>query len=56
MNKIARSWNGELFIETPVKLWNERLAIWKADKTQPCPMPKGHVMFRKNNGMGYELV
>jgi hypothetical protein len=53
-DKIVRKVDGEeagaLFIETPSyppELWRERHKAWKADHRLPCPMPKGHMMFRR---------
>ncbi len=37
--------SGERFIETPAEYWAPRLAAWKRDRSQPCPMPLGHLMF-----------
>ncbi len=45
-DKIVQNERGELFIETPDYLWSARLLAWKADQSLPCPMPKGHIMFR----------
>jgi hypothetical protein len=42
--------NGELFCECPRKDWQRVLAEWKADHSKPCPMPVGHIMFRKERG------
>jgi hypothetical protein len=46
MDKIVEKF-GEKFIETSPKDWDARLEAWKADHTQPCPMPRGHEMFKK---------
>ena len=46
MERVVEKPDGsERFIETPLKLWKERLATWKKDHSKPCPMPVGHVVF-----------
>jgi len=48
---------GELFIETdPGMVWAVRHRRWVADRTQPCPMPRDHLMFRSPQAYGMELV
>ena len=54
--RIARSKRGELFIETSDRDWKERLEAWKADRTLPCPMPAGHMMFSHPEQCGVELI
>ena len=49
LDRVVRNERGELFIETPDSLWSSRLAAWKLDQALPCPMPKGHIMFRKGS-------
>ena len=49
---------GEIFIETPDFLWDERHSVWMTDHSQPCPMPMDHRMFRfpLEYGQGYERM
>jgi len=47
----------EIFIETDDANWSCRLSVWKklcyTDPLCPCPMPKGHIMFKPH---GYKPV
>lgn len=54
--RIVRSKFGELFIETSDRDWQERLEAWKADRTKPCPIPAGHMIFSNPEQYGAELV
>ena len=42
---VEKKKSGERFIETDIRGWARRLDAWRADRRQPCPMPKGHLMF-----------
>lgn len=48
--KCQNQYNKDIYIETEGKDWHVRYNIWieNLDKGCPCPMPKGHIMFRKN--------
>jgi hypothetical protein len=44
--------NGAIYIETSGRDWQPRLEIWReqtklGNKEVPCPMPKGHPMFKE---------
>jgi hypothetical protein len=53
VKKIA---SGETFIETPPDLYDKTLAEWKNDPSKPCPMPKGHLMFKRPEEYGCVLI
>jgi hypothetical protein len=47
LDKMVISRDGEIFIETRPSLWEERLSAWRGDHSLPCPIVKGHLMFRR---------
>ena len=49
---VVKTESGEVFIETPAKLWRDTQNAWMADSSKSCPMPKGHLMFRRPDDYG----
>lgn len=47
---------GELFIATPLHLWDETLRAWQNDAGRPCPLAPNHIAFREPEVCGFELV
>lgn len=56
VRKLVVEDKGQIFVEQGLDGWICRLEAWKKDHRNPCPMPKGHMMFKKPADYGCEKI
>ena len=47
MLKMATDQDGAHFLQCPDKYWDEFMVAYQRTNTHPCPMPMGHMMFKR---------